>query len=669
MLQATAAPQHTAFSASLRCALTILVCLPLSSALAGNGVFDLGSVIIRGDRVQQQAVGEQVISAKQMRTFNRETVGNAVNTLPGVNLSRNNRNEEMVYVRGFDSRQVPLFLDGIAQYVPYDGYVDFARFTTFDLAEIRVAKGAASLLYGPNIMGGAINLVTRKPTREWEGDTRLGFATAGERKVAANVGSKQGLWYFQAGFSYLDADSFALGRGFEDHKITPSDTGNRRQNAYRTDKKGSLKVGFTPNANDEYALGYSKQDGEKGNPVYTGKAKSGIRYWQWPYWDKESLYFISATELSGALTLKTRLYQDTYSNGLEAFSNSTYSQPLNNSSFPSMYDDKSYGAALELISRSIEDHELHLAVHYKDDRHAERNPNSPNKDYRDLTRSVAIEDLLDLSSDWRLRLGVSHEEREAREVYFWPSGTTRANNWLAELSHDLSDTVEAFTSLAHKTRLPTIKDRYSARLGTALPNPSLKPEVARHVELGLRGKPWADASGEAALFYSDIHDLIQNATVNNEACGGKTCNQAQNIGRARHRGVELSLQQALGQYWQLGGAYTYLDRDNLDDRNIPLTDSPAHKLFAHVSWLPSERWEVQVSVEAERGREISAVAAPSRYAQSSGFNTVGSKAVWKPRTDLALEAGVSNLGNKNYELSDGYPMPGRTWFTNASFNF
>ena len=28
----------------------------------------------------------------------------------------------------------PVFLDGIPQYVPYDGYIDFGRFTTFDLA-------------------------------------------------------------------------------------------------------------------------------------------------------------------------------------------------------------------------------------------------------------------------------------------------------------------------------------------------------------------------------------------------------------------------------------------------------------------------------------------------------------------------------------------------------
>ncbi|MBO3278201.1 TonB-dependent receptor [Pseudomonas sp. Milli4] len=638
--------------------------LSLPDALAEESVFELGSVVVRGDRMS--TTSEEVMGEEAMRAFNRDTVSSAVNTLPGVNLSRNSRNEDIVYVRGFDARQVPLFLDGIPQYVPYDGYVDFGRFTTFDLAEIRVAKGAASLLYGPNIMGGAINLVTRKPSRELEGNVRIGAATGSERKVAANLGSNQGLWYFQLGASYLDADSFALGRSFTDHKPKPTDTDDRRENAYRTDKKGSLKIGFTPNDTDEYALAYSKQEGEKGNPVYTGRGK-GARYWQWPYWDKESLYFLSSTDLNDELTLKFRLYADKYTNGLDMFKDASYTT-LDGPR--SIYDDKTYGSAVELVSRHFDGHELHLALHYKDDRHVDKAEGSPDKKYRDVTRSAAVEDIIELASDWRLRLGVDHEEREARQVYYWPTGTTQATNALAELAHDLRPGLEAYASVARKSRLPTIKDRYSARMGSALPNPDLKPEKARHAELGLRGEPWDGSYAEAALFYSGIDDLIQSAIVPGSSCsGGKECNQAQNISKARHRGLELSLEQALADRWKMGAAYTYLDRDNLSDRDIPLTDSPTHKLFAHLSWFPSERWELQTTLDAEEGREVSSSASASRYETLGGFAILGAKGVWKPRPDLALELGVSNLGDKDYEFSEGFPMPGRTLFANASFDF
>lgn len=396
-------------------------------------------------------------------------------------------------------------------------------------------------MYGPNIMGGAINLVTRKPVKELEGNLRIGVATGSERLVAANVGSNQGLWYLQAGLSYLEADSFKLGRGFEDGKATPSDTRHRRDNAYRTDQKGSFKLGFTPNDTDEYALGYSKQEGEKGNPVYAGKnTNESLRYWQWPTWDKESIYFLSSTALDDNNTIKLRAYQDKYENALSMYSDSSYQVRDEHSP----YDDKTYGAAVEWVNTSIDQHELHVAVHHKDDRH-----NDGLKKYRDITQSIAVEDMITLTDTWRVRVGASHEEREARKVYLYDKGTTRASNGLLEIIHDLNENVEVFASIAKKTRLPTLKDRYSARLGRALPNPDLNPEVARHAEIGLRGTPWRDAYGEATVFYSGIRDEIQTATTNVLACGKKgkdACEQAQNIGKTRHRGVELSLEQRLG---------------------------------------------------------------------------------------------------------------------------
>jgi iron complex outermembrane recepter protein len=57
--------------------------------------------------------------------------------LSGVSLSTNSHNEKTVAIRGFDARKVPQCIDGIPVYVPYDGYVDFKRFTTADLAAIQ----------------------------------------------------------------------------------------------------------------------------------------------------------------------------------------------------------------------------------------------------------------------------------------------------------------------------------------------------------------------------------------------------------------------------------------------------------------------------------------------------------------------------------------------------
>ena len=43
--------------------------------------------------------------------------------------------------------------------------------------------------------------------------------------------------------------------------------------------------------------------------------------------------------------------------------------------------------------------------------------------------------------------------------------------------------------------------------------------------------------------------------------------------------------------------------------------------------------------------------------------------VTRPRVLWNVDRGVSNLGNKGYQLSDGYPMPGRGYYLNVGYRF
>jgi iron complex outermembrane receptor protein len=138
------------------------------------------------------------------------------------------------------------------------------------------------------------------------------------------------------------------------------------------------------------------------------------------------------------------------------------------------------------------------------------------------------------------------------------------------------------------------------------------------------------------------------------------------VGRTRNLGLELSLAQQLSAQWSANASYTYLNRTNLSDRRVTLVDTPRHRLFAAVSWLPGAQWELRATLEAEQGRSVNFDGA---YRQLGGFGTAGLKAIYRPAKDVAVDFGVNNLADKWYELADGHPMPGRFWYVNGTYRF
>ena len=631
--------------------------------------FVLGTITVIGQREQagqaEQQVGTQV-SRAEMRRFNRDNVGDALNLLSGVSLSTNSRNEKTVSIRGFDARQVPLYIDGIPVYVPYDGYVDFNRFTTADLAAIQVAKGFSSVAYGANTLGGAINLVSRKPVARLEGDTSVGFGSGSERQASANVGTNQGLWYLQAGVSYIDSDGFPLSSDF---RPTATEDGGMRNNAYRKDHKLSFKVGLTPDgarAGDEYALSYYKQHGEKGQPPSTNPV--GARYWQWPYWNKESVYFVSQTRLGEVERLKLRLYHDSYDNEITSYTNGSYTTLKTSgqgsvSGGRSIYNDSTNGGAVELESFRLAAHSLRFVASYKADEHQELDAKGVRTTwYKDALWTLGAEDSIALSGATELSLGVSRNELRPDTVYsagnaYTLPGNQAATDLQAGVFHTMSPEAKVYATVARKSRLPTLKDRYSQRLGTYIENPSLRAEEALNYEVGYQARVRGLAL-DAALFYSDVKDKIQSVA---NVAGVRA--QMQNAGRAHISGVELGARGSAGAWLDFGGNYTYTDMKNVSDRAIRLTDVPRHKLTAHAVLHAARQFDVVAIAETNSGRWV------SNTLELGGFTTVNLKAVYRPMPSLSLEAGVSNLADRNYALADGFPSAGRTWLANAQVQF
>lgn len=647
-----------------------LACMLALATSASADNFSLGEVTVTATHPQVGEIGadqaSSVVTQKDMQQFNRSNVGDALNLLSGVTLTNSGmRNEKMIYVRGFDARQVPLFIDGIPVYVPYDGYVDMNRFTTADLSAIQVSKGFSSVSYGPNTLGGAVNLISRKPKDKFEGDAMVGFASGNERQAQANVGTNQGLWYLQAGASYLKSDSYPLSSSFTP---TATEDGGARNNSYRKDDKISLKVGLTPNAGDEYALSYYKQNGEKGQPPSTIPASA--KYWKWPFWDKESLYFLSNTALGDKEKLKVRLYLDKYGNGLDIYANASYPTITNPAANQSSYDDKTRGGSVELSTTRLAGQEIKLVANYKVDKHIARDGVAKiTESFQDTLTSYAVEDNIAISDSILLSLGITRHTLRPQEVYklgssFTLPGAKSATNGQAGVYYDIAADTRLYATLAQKSRLPTLKDRYSDRFGSYIENTALRPESSLNYEIGYQGTPLADTKLEAAVFYSNITDKIQEVRPNPAAnCGTANKCQMQNIGEVHSSGIELGMRGAVSSSLELGGNYTLTNLTNVSAPATKLTSIPRHKATTHALYKASDAVDLISFAEYNSSRWA------SNTVELSGFTTLNLKAVYRITADISTEAGVNNLTDRNYSLADGYPNPGRNYFANATMKF
>jgi iron complex outermembrane receptor protein len=132
---------------------------------------------------------------------------------PGLNINSDGAGRAFVSIRGVgttlvDSVQpgVGIFLDGI--YQPNTSYLNNPL---VDVARVEVLRGPQGTLYGKNTLGGAINVVTRAPSNDFEGKVLASYAGSDNAWFAG--GSISGpivrdLLQFRVAYAHRQQDGF-----------------------------------------------------------------------------------------------------------------------------------------------------------------------------------------------------------------------------------------------------------------------------------------------------------------------------------------------------------------------------------------------------------------------------------------------------------------------------
>lgn len=657
--------------------------------------FGLGEIVVTGQRGAGLSVGSDTLGQDAIFTFNRNTLDDAASLIPGVTAgnSGGSRNERLLFVRGFDRFQVPLSIDGIRVYLPADNRLDYGRFLTPDIAEIQVAKGYASVLDGPGGMGGAVNLVTRKPTRDLDlevrGQLNLGRdAGYNGYTLFGLVGTKHDKWYAQASYA----------RNFQDHwdlpgSFTPTvnEDGGKRDFSRTEDWRVNAKIGFTPNETDEYSVSYTRQEGAKNAPLHiTDTSNVSLRNWAWPYWNIQSVYFLSTTALGDNATLKTRVYYNKLDNLLQSFDNRSQTTQALPRAFDSPYNDNAYGGSAQLDVALAPADMFSLAFYYRRDEHKESQTSRPDlptsvaepvQKSAERTWSIAAQNVFNFTPALSLTVGGSFDWRDldsaqeygvppgggANRLFSYPLSNASAWNAQGRLQWTPDDATSLHVSVSSRARFPTLFERFSSQFGTAEPNPDLKAERATNVEIG-GSRSFGPLHVTAAAFYSRLTDALVSVRT------AANLNKRENLGSANYYGAELSLDATISSTLQAGLNYGYIHRDfNVGAppaggliRPFELTDVPGHKGFAYVSWKPIEKLNFTPSLDFASKRvtvtPASANGLAPVYYKTGGYATAAVRIDYDVLPQVTLSVGGRNLFDKYYVLTDGFPEPGRTLF-------
>ncbi len=672
-----------------------------------KNVFTLGTVQVYGKSQTAAEEAESVVERETLEMLEKKDVGAALKLIPGVsyNSPGGGRHESGVYVRGYDLKAVPIYMDGIPVYIPYDGYSDLGRFTTADVSSIQVAKGYSSVLYGHNTQGGVINIVSLRPRSELDLNATLGTATGNVTEFSTNVGTLQDKWYLQAGVSHFERRYTKLAENFVGTDARGNDVDSDRYDYKTRDRRGSIRIGYIPNATDEYVLSYAKQSAVK-MPGSGGDDRVVPTVWEWPSWDRETVSFVSNTRFwNDQFYVKPRVYYDKFQNTMD------YWQGRPNGSH---YDDKAFGASLEVGTEIIRNHQIKAMISFKDEEHRSFDtslatgatlPGSDQKVQQEFL-SLALEDTWTINDHWEAQIGAIYTKRKSDATDIGPVTQDLLDRYPAAGSR-LSPSIDTFdpqlaifykpsdahtfrASVAKKTRFPSFKESYSnyaagpttrcpggatgctpgTEVGAlTLQNPGMKPEQSMHYELGYVGHPLPGMRLEGSVFYSRSKNTFQRSDYDFDTYPGFAVRQYENIsGITERKGVDLGLQYSASPRLLLGVNYAYLHMRNKEDRDLKFTSRPSHLGMVYAQWRTTNWLTVIPEVEYRS----------SSYYDSKGENENPGYAVTNLRFSItppawkhvSINVGAENLFNRDYRgYNATYSSPGRVVYANLRIDY
>lgn len=633
---------------------------------------------VRGERDGARVeAGTRFATAVDLRARGAlaESVGSLLDEAPGVHVRRMGDGfaPQSITLRGAPGAHVTVALDGVPLNDAASDGVDLSLVPPSLLERADVYRGGAPMRLGVSGLGGALELITRRPRAGLSVTAAAGYGSFGARRAMATVGvgGARGSALAAVGYRGTDGDfPYHDDRGYPRLPGVTATRGNNAADAVDALARACLGADLARAPCALAVLGW--RDREVPGPG--SQPAEGPRLSQ-----HRALLRLSAP--FGAARRRVELWAALIARR-DVFANVGPAPLFNAAPFISRADS----AALEVgATGALALGPVALEPVVRARRESFGGSVQVIGDL-DTTRWSALAGL-----DGELRLGPVRLAPAAGVELLRDEGGAGADARAlvtARLGASWTPArwFELRANVGHFERAPTLPERYGDR-GFIRGNPALRPERALNADAGvvLRGEAGGlRARAEVAAYLRDVRDLIALVQVNRMRF------QPFNVAAATVRGVEAQLRASWRDRVELTASYALTDARAADDvpsiggRAVP--GVPAHDFYAAATGRWRHRRVGAVTLRADvsyvsaawmEEKNLDDLVIPAR-------TLVGASLAWAPAfaprfTVTASAANLLDVRTVTRPFLDGsagvapvvdflgYPLPGRSLFASVSF--
>ena len=502
--------------------------------------------------------------------------------VPSAVAPTNSRGETLLYLRGAGERQTAVLLDGAPLTVPWDRRLNLALVPAGVVGSLDVVRGPASLVWGPNAAGGALDLVPRALASD--GALTEAEASAGlpaRARLAATALRRRGPWSLTA-----SADASASAGDALAAPLPFSQVGSVRTN---TDRALASALGRAVYEAGGAALALTALHVSAGQGVapegHLDPAEERVRFWRIPE-ATQTMLVARARLPAREVRVDATAWAGWASQTIDEYASAAYRAVEGGE------DSEDRTAGGRVVAETGRRAVLRLIAQGHVSDHEQRERAAPPERFREAGWRVAAE-AEGAVGPVGLLAGVGLDGFDPLATAGRASsGGFRALALVAR-AEALAGPVRLHAGVSRAGRSPTMRELFGEALGRFALNPALRPEATWQGEVGARAEG-RRVSGRAVLFARRTTGTIEQERLPD----GRR--RRVNLGGSRAVGAEAEAALRLGGAARIDASGTVLHLRAWTDAeaDLRLPERPAALGRLALVVLPPRGWTVAAELLA-----------------------------------------------------------------------